>query len=345
LLPCVFIGHNRYNMIDRIEKYFNGEMNFSERLVFLKDMQYTPELKAMFIEYKNMFGLFAIACEGEDDEEKSRESYSRFVRMERRRKTIRFVTKLAGYAASVLILVFSTYQYVIYEQRRSAPEVAVQMNKLFIPAGQRVNVTLQDGTDVWLNSNSTLTYPSKFGDVRQVEIEGEGFFTVAKDPERPFVVSARGVDIKALGTQFNVRNYKQEPSICASLLEGEVKVYFANVESKSVTLTANQEVRIEGRMMILDTIRHSDYFLWKEGIYSFQNELLNHLLEKLECYFDTKIIVKDPSIYGWEYTGKFRQRDGVEGILNVIRKRHKFIIEKDEENNTFTLTPGKITHY
>ena len=90
--------------------------------------------------------------------------------------------------------------------------------------------------------------------------------------------------------------------------------------------------------MKISTFPHADYFLWRDGIYSFINEPLIDILKKLELYYDVKIIVKDQSIYNWEYTGKFRQRDGIDEILRMIQRIHKFKISKDEESNIFTLS-------
>ena len=101
------------------------------------------------------------------------------------------------------------------------------MNTLYTPAGQRAQLILQDGTEVWLNAKSKLIYPARFtGEKRQVEVEGEAFFKVAKDPSRPFIVSTHDVDMKVLGTQFNVYSYPETGYVQTSLLEGSVCVSF-----------------------------------------------------------------------------------------------------------------------
>ena len=80
------------------------------------------------------------------------------------------------------------------------------------------------------------------------------------------------------------------------------------------------------------------YFLWKEGIYSFKDELLADILNKLQLYYDVRIIIRNPSINQEKYTGKFRQRDSIDDILRMLQKIHKFKIQKDEENNIITLS-------
>lgn len=90
--------------------------------------------------------------------------------------------------------------------------------------------------------------------------------------------------------------------------------------------------------MKVDKIPYNDYFLWTDGIYSFDNEPLGNILRRMELYYDVKIVVEDPSISNWKYRGKFRQRDGIDEILRMIQRIHKFKIEKDEENNTIILS-------
>ncbi|MCC8170680.1 MAG: DUF4974 domain-containing protein [Parabacteroides sp.] len=144
--------------------------------------------------------------------------------------------------------------------------------------------------------------------------------------------------MKVLGTKFNVYSYPGQETIRTSLLEGRLKVYFPRAESEGITLKPHEQVSVTGTRMKVGTIPHADYFLWKDGIYSFVNEPLIDILKKLELYYDVKIMVKDPSIYTWEYTGKFRQRDGIDQILHTIQRIHKFKIVKDEENHIFTLS-------
>ena len=90
--------------------------------------------------------------------------------------------------------------------------------------------------------------------------------------------------------------------------------------------------------MTLSKTANSDYFLWTDGIYTFENERLLDIINKLQLYYDVKIIVEDPEIFDVKYTGKFRQRDGIDEILRIIQKIRKFEIKKDTDKNIITLT-------
>ena len=123
-----------------------------------------------------------------------------------------------------------------------------------------------------------------------------------------------------------------------SLIEGSLQIYFTGKENESIILSPNEQISIKNGTIKVDTISHHDYFLWKEGIYSFKDELLVDILNKLQLYYDVRIIIRNPSINQEKYTGKFRQRDSIDDILRMLQKIHKFKIQKDEENNIITLS-------
>ena len=206
---------------------------------------------------------------------------------------------------------------------------------LYVPAGQRACISLQDGTVVWLNAQSTLTYPSHFyGKERTVSIIGEAFFEVAKDKNRPFIVAAQDAKIQVLGTKFNVYSYPDSKQIRTSLIEGAVQVFY---KSKQVILRPNEESIAQDGKLTVSNIKNPDMLLWRNGIYSFNNERLADIVNKLELYYDVTINIANPKLKDINYTCKFRQRDGIEKILHTIQKIHHFKIEIDKENNVITL--------
>ena len=212
-----------------------------------------------------------------------------------------------------------------------------EQQEFFVPAGQRARLKLPDGTFVWLNAGSTLTYPSVFGKERKVYLQGEGFFDVAKNQDSPFIVSAGSLNIRALGTQFNVFCYPNVEMISTSLIEGAVKVYRPEDEVNGIVLEPNQQLIYNQKSFQMFRMQNKDDLLWKEGIYNFKSERLEEILKKLELYYDVKIIVKSPEILSYRYTGKFRQRDGVAEILRIIQKIHHFKISENEERSIITL--------
>ncbi|MDR2776261.1 MAG: DUF4974 domain-containing protein [Tannerella sp.] len=319
-----------------IHKYFQGQLDETERLLLLREVDSNPSLKSRFVEIKNIYALSVLSDKAGDTEE-NYASCRHFIKESRRKHLYGVVRRIAGYAAAVVFVVISTYMVTLRTVRPAGRSSA--MYRLSVPAGQRLKFSLQDGTEVWLNACTTLSYPVLFGEgERRVTVEGEALFDVAEDKDRPFIVSTKGVDIKALGTRFNINSYPGTDYICAGLLSGKLNVYRQDEETEGVILNPNQQVLIENGGFTVTPVYDPDCFLWTEGIYSFKDEPLINIIRKLELYFDVKIVVEDPFIYTWEYTGKFRQRDGVDDILHIIQKIHPFKIEKDEENNTIRLS-------
>ena len=223
-------------MNERIHKYFYEELSTEERLSLLRDVEASEELKKEFVEYQNLYALLNLGHQVQD-KTIGKQKYDCFILQKQHSVMWKRWTRRIGYAAAILILVVSTsiltYWYAQPEQAEFLSENV--MNTLYTPAGQRAQLVLQDGTEVWLNAKSKLIYPASFtDDKRNVTIEGEAFFKVAKDPSRPFIVSTHDVDMEVLGTQFNVCSYPATGYVQTSLLEGSVRVFFRNKESDGI---------------------------------------------------------------------------------------------------------------
>lgn len=326
-------------MDERIHKYFYEELSTEDRLSLLHEVEADEVLKKQFAEYQNQHALLNLGHQLQD-RTVGRQKYNRFMQKKQQVTLRKQLFRGLGYAAAILVLVVSsgllTYRYVQPQQPvASSTDV---MNTLYTPAGQRAQLILQDGTEVWLNAKSRLTYPAHFsGDSRKVAIEGEAFFKVAKDPSRPFIVSTHDVDMKVLGTQFNVCSYPESGYVQTSLLEGSVCVFFPDKENEGIILNPDQQVTVSNGKMEVEPIRLKEHFLWRNGVYAFENEPLIDILKKLELYYDVKIIVKDTTLFKGTYTGKFRQRDSLDDVFRVLQQIRKFKIEKNIERNIVTL--------
>lgn len=326
-------------MDERIEKYFTEELSAPERLQFLRNVDSDETLKKQFAACQNSYALLNLSPQLEN-RNTGKLKYDRFVHQKRNRTLRKRWLNRLGYAAATLILVVSssllTSRYI--RDKKTGPE-ASEVNTLYTPAGQRARLVLHDGTEVWLNAKSSLVYPARFtGKERRVSVEGEAFFNVAKDPSRPFIVSAGQVDMKVIGTQFNVYNYPDAGYVQTCLLEGSVRVYFPGKEKEGVLLEPRQQVTAAGGKMAVEPLASDNRFLWRDGVYAFEEEALTDILKKLELYYDVKIIVKDTSLFKETYTGKFRQRDSLDDIFRILQNIRKFTVRKNPENNVITLS-------
>lgn len=322
-------------MDEQLLQYFSGELTAVERLELIHRIENDERLKAEFFRFQNISAVSQLTSQAADHSEglKQFKVFTSHIKQKARRKQFHNFVK---YAAITLILITSTVWGTLYLSRMTAKTT---INTLYVPAGQRAQITLQDGTEVWLNAQSTLKYPSQFSKKnREVEIMGEAFFDVADEKKRPFVVSTQDLKLEVLGTQFNVYSYPDADYIQTDLVEGSIKIYEKKNNDNMILLDPNEKMVYKNNIMTVSPILDPEHILWKDGIYSFHNKRLIDIIEKLQLYYDVKIIVEDPGIFNVRYTGKFRQRDGVDEILRIIQKIQPFKIERDRDNNIITLT-------
>jgi transmembrane sensor len=322
-------------MDEQLLRYFSGELTAAERLELIHRIENDSQLKAEFIRLQNLTAVSQLSSRSTDKSEGLRH-FKTFASQIKRNSRRKLFVNIVKYAAMALVLIASTIWITLNLTEISGEST---LNTLYVPAGQRARITLQDGTEVWLNAQSTLKYPSHFSKKnREVEIIGEAFFNVAQEKERPFIVATQHIEMEVLGTQFNVYSYPGTGLIQTDLVEGSVKVYQTNDKRNNVILKPNEQVTIREGIMNVSYTSNPDYLLWKEGIYSFRNERLINILKKLELYYDITIQIEDPEIFDVRYTGKFRQRDGIDEILHILQKIQTFQIEKDKDKNIIKLT-------
>lgn len=226
-------------------------------------------------------------------------------------------------AAASLALFISVSSYFMF---RSSPENIAQIETK-CPEGSRSTVTLADGTVVELNSGSTLTYPAKFsGKQRKVELTGEGFFHVSSNRKKPFIVKAGDLDIQVLGTQFNVKAYREDNKIFTTLLEGSVRIDFSGKNEKSVILKPNQQAIFEKNVNRLNVqnVNGELFTVWKKGSFYFDSESLGEISRKLEREFNITITIATPDLEKVLFSGVFDKGENITQILDMLRKYRNF---------------------
>ncbi|UCH14182.1 MAG: FecR domain-containing protein, partial [Bacteroidales bacterium] len=167
---------------------------------------------------------------------------------------------ISGIAAAIIIfiLIGSAGTYLILKSKITGSVISDNLIHVYAPKGSRAVTILPDGTKVWLNAGTDIMYDNKqYGrDQRQVTIIGEGFFKVAKNPDKPFIVNAKNLKIEALGTEFNVKAYPEEDNIETTLVKGIVKVdgKDQNSRSFSITLKPNQQVKFRAGKAAINSV-------------------------------------------------------------------------------------------
>ena len=198
-----------------------------------------------------------------------------------------------------------------------------QMMEIKTHPGMMISLTLPDGTLVFLNSESTLSYPSRFdGDTRNVNLRGEAYFEVAKDPEKKFIVStSHQSQIEVLGTHFNVEAYEKEDRVSATLVEGKIGfIYKCDNASKKVLMAPGQKLIYDSKdskVQLYATSGESET-AWKEGKIIFRNTPLEEDLRMLEKRYNVEFIIKNNRLKGDSFTGAFTNQR-LERILEYFQ--------------------------
>jgi ferric-dicitrate binding protein FerR (iron transport regulator) len=179
--------------------------------------------------------------------------------------------------------------YTINPDAEVSKEDANAFNTLSTPTGGQYNIVLADGTKVYLNTVSSIKYPTRFnGDQRVVELEGEAYFEVAKNKDKPFIVKSENQSIEVLGTHFNVHAYNNESVVKTTLLEGSVAITYKN--QKAVLKPGQQSnVADNSTKIVIRKVDTQSAVAWKNGRFKFDNADLKSVMKQLERWYGIKV--------------------------------------------------------
>lgn len=193
-------------------------------------------------------------------------------------------------------------------------------NKYLVEAekGQRASITLPDGTKVWLNSHTQVSYSSDYGHKeRIVNLTGEAYFEVAKDKEHRFVVKTKGLDVEALGTSFNVKAYREDNYITATLFAGSIR---ATADNKSVILAPDQQVlfdRETSRLKVEKPDNASYAYMWRDNELAFKGETLNDIAIRLNRIYNVQVVFSSEKIRQYRFSGIIKN-NSLDNVIEII---------------------------
>ena len=196
-------------------------------------------------------------------------------------------------------------------------DTARVMNRLVIPRGGEFNLTLSDGTRVWLNAETELRYPVQFnGKERVVYLKGEAYFEVSKNKEKPFLVQVDDMSVKVYGTAFNVNTYNKIETV---LVTGSVSM---NQGGKEVLLKPNQKGvfdQVSGKITVAD-VDVLAYVSWKNGDFIFRNESLNSIMDKLSRWYGLEVLYQDARLQNVRLSGNLKRYKDVRELFVSFEK-------------------------
>lgn len=305
----------------QLHKLFEGLATKEEEEAIRNWINHSPENKKRFLEERKIFDILILNVR----DSKKTNTY----KIPSKSKTT-YWREWIKIAAVMLITLTGSWLY--YSTKEKSDITAMQTIK--VPAGQRLNLVLPDGTNVWLNARTTIQYPVSFNTKeRTVTLDGQAYFEVAPDKEKPFTVKTADGTIQALGTKFDVMAYSNEQEFETVLMEGSVKVDLTVDSRESLILTPNNKAYLKNGQLKTSPVDDYSVYLWREGLICFKHETFEKIMESFQKTFDIKIVIQNTKISRLSYTGKFRIIDGVDYALRILQKDVRFNYEKNTTNH------------
>jgi len=271
------------------------------------------------------------------------------------RKSKKFRTILT---ASIVAITLASTWLILYPGRNRQPlapnpvqaSIAPALNEVVTANGSRTHLTLPDGTKVWLNAGSRLAYDKNYGNGRrEINLTGEAFFDVANNPRQPFIIHTPRMDVRVLGTSFNVKSYAADKTTEATLVRGSIAVSIKNRPDETILLKPNQKLIVTSDLTTLlrhqpgqpratadstaqVSIRPPSYeqntgamieTSWVNNKFIFKDEDFGTLSKDLERWYGVSISLTDPAQADWRFTGNF-EKETIRQALDALKLTAKF---------------------
>lgn len=195
-----------------------------------------------------------------------------------------------------------------------------QYNTIEIPRGGFYRVVLSDGSTVWLNNESRIRFPRRFDEhARVVTLEGEAYFQVEKDAQRPFIVQTGDYEIRVTGTRFNVRSYAPGTTT-TTLVDGGVQI---EMDGRVSTLAPNQQATIDNGVIAVREVKTEQYVAWQQGAFSFAQTRLDQIMDELSRWYDIEVEWKDLHARNYHFSAWFDRSSELSEIIEVLEKTNR----------------------
>lgn len=307
---------------DILYRFFEGQASIDEMKWVKEWAEATDENKKLFRRERKLFNaMILLGRPGRTD-----------ISTAKKKKGNTLIREFLKIASVVAITVGVTVAMFSLGKDKSDMEIAMQT--ITVAAGQRVNLSLPDGSNVWLNAGTTMRYPISFmKEKREIILDGEAYLNVAHNVNSPFIVRTYAMDIEVLGTVFNVEAYSGRNIFEASLMEGKIKVKLPEDEQVAQILYPNNKATLKDGKLVVSKIDDYNVFRWTEGLYCFKSKPFVDIVKDLERYYGVSIHMSRKAIEKERLTGKFLISDGLDYALRVLQKEITFQYQRDREND------------
>ena len=246
----------------------------------------------------------------------------RITRKSKRILPLRIWHTVASVAAIALICIvgWCTYEYLIPTKMQTISTLA-----------NRMEITLPDGSQIMLNRYSSLTYPKRFkGDSREVTLNGEGFFNITKNPNKPFIVTAEMMKVQVLGTQFNIEAYANNPDVRTTLIEGSVMVSIDSTDEQMILHPSESAIYNKKNKTLELAVEDETVatVAWQSNSFIFDKQTLQEIVRKLGNSFGVVIEIDNDDLANYRLTAKFNNDEPLEEILTLLQTGRGFTFKK-----------------
>ncbi|MDR2037038.1 MAG: FecR domain-containing protein [Bacteroidales bacterium] len=320
---------------DTFIKYFSGTISPQEEVELLEWIDESEENRKEYLEQRQVWDMYILHQKPED----MAMNFDQLI--EKRRPNpenkhpkppVKGKIRLREFIkiAAIFLIAFGVGKFFVPSNNE------VQYHTIEVPPGQRVKLTLSDGSQVWLNAQTKFTYPATFNEEKRVVmLDGEGLFDVVHDKKKSFIVQTLQHEIKVLGTSFNVYAYSNNPFFGTTLIGGSVQVTDQQNPGNIYQLSPGEQLFYNdfSKKLEIKKVETSEYTSWKDGIHYFNDISFAEMTERLSHFYNTKIIINDSSVLNYHCTGKFRQKESITEIMDVVKSDIPFTYIYDKENN------------
>jgi ferric-dicitrate binding protein FerR (iron transport regulator) len=304
---------------DQLINYITGSIDETEAAKVRTWITAHPENYREFAQLKNMYAL-AQTTGYSMNADKEYQIFQKKFRLYPRSKTRSLLYRCMKYAAIIVFSVLLGYGISwIYLSKDQA--IGISVNEVVAPEGEISEITLNEGTSIWLNSGSLIRIPSGSDmNKREIYLTGEAYFKVSKNKNKPFYVYSGDICTKVLGTEFNINAYAENQNIETTLIEGSVEIMDKNSKSIARLKPGQQLLYIspDGKNRI-DEIDTAPYKAWKDGQLVFRNKPLKEIRSKLERWYNVEIIFADPKVEEMRFSGTILKEKPFDLVLTAIK--------------------------
>ena len=226
------------------------------------------------------------------------------------------LSKLETHVEGAVIKAEDQGTVIVHEQQGDSLVESVEYNRMIIPRGGEYKIVLADGSQVWINSQSVLEFPSRFtGGERRVKLKGEAYFEVSRNESKPFVVEVEDKEVRVLGTQFNTSDYKG--SFVTTLVSGKVQV---RVGDADYILHPSMQARVESGKVVVEKVDIKEFTAWKDGLFVFKKKRLQDVLDILSRWYDVDVFYQNLDLQDLHFTGTIQRHSNIADVLKFLEK-------------------------